>query len=116
MSSFAKFFELLSLGKLKRREKDTQSKSPWRAVSIESRNIDPCSKLHSVTDIRYLIDKAPDLPLDGCDRPNVCRCHYVRHPDRRSDNIRRDIDLGISRRPYLDPERRISRGERRLVG
>lgn len=116
MNSFAKIIEMLSLGKSKHRKKGINPKSPWRAVSIEPRNINPCLKVRSIEDIRFLIDKVPDLPLAGCNRTDDCRCHYVQHLDRRSNNIRRDIDLGISRRPHLDPERRIARNERRLAG
>lgn len=115
MTSFIKFFGALRPGKStsKRTTTDSKAENPWRAVSIKPRGIDPCRKVIAINDIRYLIDQAPPLPLAGCDKNNTCRCFYVRHSDRRSNNIRRDIDLGISRRPFFDKERRIATTGRR---
>ncbi len=113
MNSFRNFIDALNPNKSKAKASTPRTKNPWRAVSIKPRSINPCKKVHTISEIRFLIDEAPTLPLEGCNKIDDCRCYYVRHSDRRSDEIRRDIDLGISRYTYVKQERRRGDGGRR---
>ena len=60
--------------------------NPYRCVEIEPCS-GSCEKVKSYQSIRILLDKAPALPLQGCDRKN-CTCKFARFNDRRNDDRR----------------------------
>jgi len=85
-------------------------KSPFRAVSVASKN-SRCSAVALIEGVRYLCSDAPQLPLKACERAKTCRCVFVHHDDRRQD-ARRDSDAGIAGFGYIGSERRTRRGRR----
>lgn len=60
--------------------------NPFRCVEIEP-CIGACEAVKQYQHIKILLDKAPALPLRGCDRKK-CECKFIRHNDRRSDDRR----------------------------
>lgn len=52
-----------------------------------------CAAVKAIAGQRLLVDRAPPLPLAGCDLGG-CQCRYQRYDDRRTD-LRRDCDVGI---------------------
>ena len=80
----------------------------FHAVSIKPRDGCECDAASQQRELRFLSDEAPQLPLDGCDRPTECRCVFVHYDDRRTA-IRREADEGL-------PERRVELEQRTGTG
>ena len=64
------------------------AKPVYHAVSIVPGTFD-CAAVRDVVDQRFLSTEAPSLPLPDCDNDN-CKCRFVQHEDRRSNEDRRD--------------------------
>ena len=60
--------------------------NPFRCVEIEP-CLGACEAVKPYKHIKILLDKAPALPLRGCDN-NQCVCKFIRHDDRRIDERR----------------------------
>jgi len=88
-------------------------RNPWRAVGIvPGKN---CCKASKDSDVRYLCEEAPRLPLAGCTNPGGCQCTYRHFEDRRK-GPRRSLD-GAARPPvilhaHVASDRRRSGGRR----
>ena len=61
----------------------------FEAVSI-SISVGPCEAARALRRQTFLVDEAPALPLEKCDR--VCNCKFKSHPDRRVGSDRRYPD------------------------
>lgn len=92
--------------KIKTSTKYPDLKSPYRAVSINPAG-PSCAAALELEGERFLIGETPQTPVQGCTSSN-CRCKYIHHADRRSDQERRDpLDLGWGRYESRgEPERR----------
>jgi hypothetical protein len=67
----------------------------FRAVEIVPRR--PCCEAATqAAGKRYLLSKAPRVPLVGCTMPMTCSCMYRKNADRRGGN-RRLLGAGASR-------------------
>jgi hypothetical protein len=64
----------------------TRVTNPFRCVEIEP-CAGACEKVKSYKNLRILMDKAPALPLHGCEQKK-CACKFIRHDDRRSKERR----------------------------
>lgn len=89
---------------------DTQSLSPFHAVSIKFFRPKACEAAIKLARKRFLATEAPELPLAGC-TSRVCDCTYYHHEDRRK-GPRRAKELGVPRQNYEGDERRRFRGRR----
>jgi len=69
-----------------------------------------CAAAREISGKRLLSTDAPRLPLDDCDRLNVCQCRYRHFSDRRTE-IRRDADAGMHKHLHQD-DRRDGAGRR----
>ena len=98
-----------SRGSLNTRTKKHSSIDPYRAISLAC-DSESCEEMALMGGRRYLIDDAPDIPLQQCST-GVCGCRYVHHEDRRSSIDRRLV----SRRTKEGeaPDRRDIRGRRK---
>ena len=67
----------------------------FRAVEIAPRVL-CCEAAKQVSGKRFLLRKAPRVPLIGCTTPMNCSCIFVKKADRR-DGDRRLLGAGISR-------------------
>ena len=82
--------------------------SPYHAVSIRPGQV-CCQASKQFGNMRFLVSKAPRLPLPECDSPS-CTCVYSHFSDRRSGSDRRTV--------LADPtspdgyNRRMNRGRR----
>jgi hypothetical protein len=65
----------------------SRNTNPFRCVEIEP-CLGACEKVKPYKHIKILLDKAPALPLSGCDH-RKCTCRFIRYNDRRN-NERRD--------------------------
>jgi len=81
--------------------------TPAKAASKSSRRrsfkgaaINPCENScgasKALADKRFLVEQAPRLPLEGCDRIASCTCKYHNYPDRRQDDERRYVYGALS--------------------
>jgi len=72
-----------------------------------------CAAVKAIAGQRLLVDRAPPLPLAGCDLGD-CQCRYQRYDDRRTD-LRRDCDVGIRSMAdlYKESGRSVSASGRR---
>jgi hypothetical protein len=70
-----------------------------------------CTAAHAFTTARLLSAEAPRLPLEGCDRPEICSCGFQHFDDRRS-GPRRAHERGDLADPWAVTERRRKRGRR----
>ena len=68
--------------------------NPYHAVSIMPGQ-GACKAARKEVESRFLSSEAPVLPLKACDAAR-CTCRYRHHPDRRSDEPRREEDVGIT--------------------
>ncbi len=68
------------------------SKAEFHAVSIRLRS-NACEAAKSMEGKRFLSSAAPRLPLPDCDVLE-CRCKFVHHKDRRSQEDRRNSFAG----------------------
>lgn len=83
--------------------------NPWHAVSIIP-SARACRLARSLTNVRFLSQQAPTLPLADCTvRP--CSCRYRHFQDRRT-SARRDSEWVGTRMGWAGQERRVSRGRR----
>ena len=55
-----------------------------------------CQAVREISSTRFLVEEAPRLPLERCDRIGECACKYNNHPDRRSGDDRRDLFGSLS--------------------
>lgn len=87
--------------------------NPFHAVSIATGS-KACEVARGLEGQRYLSVDAPSLPLPGCNAA-TCRCRYLHHPDRRSEEPRREVDSGIVNMSgsWRAVDRRKRRGRRR---
>lgn len=67
--------------------------NPYHAVSIVPGQR-ACEVARQNTEARFLSSEAPVLPLAGCD-VGRCTCRYQHHPDRRAEDPRREVDIGV---------------------
>ena len=90
--------------------------NPYHAVSIAP-GAKACESARVLKDKRFLSSEAPSLPLADC-TAQACECRYRHHPDRRSDEPRREADIGIISMDgnWQGVERRRQRGRRRGDG
>jgi hypothetical protein len=86
--------------------------NPYHAVSIAT-GVKACPHAKQIAGKRFLSSEAPSLPLDACDAAK-CNCRYQHHPDRRTDEPRRETDIGIVRMEgtWRGINRRGGRGRR----
>jgi hypothetical protein len=64
----------------------TRVTNPFRCVEIVPCT-GACERVKSYQNLRILMDKAPALPLKGCEQKK-CACKFIRHNDRRSKERR----------------------------
>lgn len=57
--------------------------NPFAAISVKPGN-NACAAVNDTTNVRYLEDFAPLLPVPGCDRL-ACSCTFQRYTDRRTN-------------------------------
>ena len=97
-----------------------KQRSEYRAASVL-----PCQKACQAAIMakgkRILVEAAPRLPLDTCDRIRECTCTYEQHADRRNGEDRRNdfgslstgggigqdysnLRSGLERRAYVDTD------------
>ena len=69
--------------------------SDFRAVEISPKVL-CCDASRQVAGKRYLLRKAPSMPLVGCTMPTSCSCVFLKSRDRR-DGDRRLLGAGTSR-------------------
>ncbi len=55
-----------------------------------------CAASKALAGKRFLVEHAPRLPLEGCDRLDTCVCKYHNYPDRRLDDERRNVYGALS--------------------
>ncbi len=88
-----------------------RSKESWHAVRIVPGAMG-CSVVVKLGNTRFLGSEAPELPLHGCSYPRYCKCTYTHFPDRRVAAARRWADRSGLPLPWLEKERRKTRGRR----
>lgn len=90
-----------------RLNKQLDPANPSKAASKSSRRrsfkgaaINPCENscgaAKALAGKRFLVEHAPRLPLEGCDRLASCTCKYHNYPDRRQDDERRNVYGALS--------------------
>lgn len=67
--------------------------NPYHAVSVVPGQR-ACEAVRSTVTAKYLSSEAPSLPLPACNA-DKCTCRYQHHTDRRSDEPRRESDVGV---------------------
>lgn len=71
-----------------------------RRRSFKGAAINPCENSceasRALASKRFLVEHAPRLPLEGCDRLDTCVCKYHNYPDRRQDDERRNVYGALS--------------------
>ena len=87
--------------------------NPWHAVGIVP-SLESCAAAHSASNVRYLSQEAPVLPLAGC-TAGKCTCRYRHFQDRRG-SPRRDSDIIGPRMGWPGRERRVAHGRRSTDG
>ena len=93
----------------KRAKKPRASK--YHAVAIRCGNT-ACQAAKDNLGERHLSAEAPLLPLEQCDQPDQCNCHYQHYDDRRGRSRRRSDDDLTSQTDSDRAERRNLRGRR----
>ncbi len=112
---FKKLFGRKNVDRQKAKRRTAQPRPPARtfyAVTVRYSESQACDAVRALGEKPFLSSEAPNLPLDDCDRPHLCRCQYRHQPDRRS-LLRRDTDHGLPGRFYEGAERRSGLGNRR---
>jgi len=84
----------------------------YRAVSIICR-APSCEAARSPTGQRRLLTQGCNLPLADCSMPELCKCRYQKHEDRRMDDNRRMLGSTQRGANFGIRERRGGRGEGR---
>lgn len=74
------------------KESGKSGRHPYHAVSVLA-GFPCCAAARELEGERFLADRAPLLPLPGCDQ-RTCECAYQHHADRR-EGPRRDEELGL---------------------
>jgi hypothetical protein len=77
------------------RLKRAKTAGDFRAVEIAPRIL-CCEAAKKASGKRYLLSKAPRMPLMGCTMPMTCSCMFRKNADRR-DGDRRLLGAGTSR-------------------
>jgi hypothetical protein len=71
-----------------------------RRRSFKGAAINPCENSceasRALAGKRFLVEHAPRLPLEGCDKIDTCACKYHNYPDRRQDDERRNVYGALS--------------------
>jgi hypothetical protein len=67
-----------------------QVRSNYKGASIQPGE-QCCQAVRELSETRFLVEAAPRLPLERCDRITECLCKYHNHPDRRSGEDRRNV-------------------------
>jgi len=96
-------------GALKTRTRKHPASAPYRAISLAC-DAESCQEMAVMGGRRFLIDEAPDIPLQQC-ATGSCGSRYVHHHDRRSSSDRR-VDSSRTHESGV-AERRGVRGRRR---
>jgi hypothetical protein len=86
----------------------------FRAVSIICR-APSCDAARSPTGQRRLLTQGCCLPLADCTMPELCKCRYQKHADRRVDDNRRMAGSTQRGANFGIRERRDGRGEGRRL-
>ena len=108
MGLFAIFSRKPKNGAQPTKGQQASKKHSYRGVRVVVHGDACCQAAKSIADERFLLEKAPMLPLTTCDA-ETCHCTYKRFDDRRAD-IRRASDLGLDMASQLgDQTNRISR-------
>jgi hypothetical protein len=78
--------------------KTTKKNSRRRSFKGAAINIceNSCEASKALAGKRFLVEHAPRLPLEGCDRLDTCVCKYHNYPDRRLDDERRNVYGALS--------------------
>jgi len=85
----------------------------YAAVSIQAGSA-CCAAVREVSGSVFLIGEVPRLPLNDCGAPDLCRCRYGKHNDRRNnDDDRRHFETAQRSLMYGGPEKRQKRRGRR---
>ena len=86
---------------------------PFHAVSCRS-GAGSCEAVEEINGQRFLVEDAPQLPLDACTKER-CKCKYLHHQDRRDDDGGRRALYGIQSEFYeytSKHDRRVKSGRR----
>ena len=84
---------------------------PYRAISLAC-DSETCEEMAFIGGRRFLIDDAPDIPLQQC-AAGTCGCRYIHHEDRRSSTDRRLAPRRATMEQAGSTERRGPRGRRK---
>jgi hypothetical protein len=92
------------------------ARNPYAARFIMPGN-NPCETAQRFSAKKYLVNEAPKLPLQGCDRAH-CQCKFMEHNDRRESHEDRRNPCASSLTTQLfeatgEPNRRQRQGGRR---
>jgi len=77
----------------------TTARRLFHGVSIIPGKDKHCAAVDALTNVRYLADEAPMLPVPGCECRPDCRCKYQHFDDRRTE-ARRESDVGLPVKHY----------------
>jgi hypothetical protein len=77
------------------KQEEKQVRRNYKGASIQPGE-KCCQAVREIGDERFLVEAAPRLPLERCDRIGHCLCKYNNYPDRRSDEDRRDLYGSLS--------------------
>jgi hypothetical protein len=86
----------------------------FRAVSIICR-APSCEAARSPTGLRRLLTQGTSLPLADCSMPEMCKCRYQKHDDRRMEDNRRMLGSTQRGAAFAISERRAGGGDGRRV-
>jgi hypothetical protein len=87
----------------------------FRAVSIISQK-PLCEAARAPSGQRKLMAEGTCLPLKDCTMPELCKCRYQKHADRRTDEDRRMLGSTLRGSLYAISERRCSGARARRLG
>jgi hypothetical protein len=88
----------------------TKRLTGYQAVSIIP-CLDACPAAQMAKDTRFLVAKAPRLPLPDCATPRSCSCRFRKYEDRRRDEQRSPYQ-NVGGFTYAGAERRRRKGRR----
>ena len=84
---------------------------PYHAVSIRP-GLMSCHRAGKLRNVRFLSNRAPAIPLPGCDMAKECSCHFDKHNDRRQGGDRRLFGCLPDSRYFSGQDRRRPGGRR----
>jgi len=90
----------------------TAPRNPWSATSVAAGQT-CCRSASDLQDRRFLARETPALPLAACTQPELCRCVYRKHEDRRVGPRRSYESAGLLRPPPGHEDQRRLRGRRK---